>query len=152
MPLSITLRKTLCRQQGKYIFMGKSFLWRYFADSFLVIVFKQEKVWGQILYKIQVFLAASNFLKSAFEHNTAEYLVPMAGKNKYTWGKVILRDTLLFIQTGKSIGITSLYNTWYFAKTMKKVRFLTKNWLRIKTFFSLLKQKYCRRKFLVGWK
>ena len=77
--------------------MGKSFLNRYFAGTFLVILFKQEKVLGQILKeclqhskekcganfstKFKFFLAASNFLKSAFEHNTAEDLVQTAGKN-----------------------------------------------------------------------
>ena len=54
------------------------------------------------------FLAALNFLKSAFEHNTVEDLVPTAGKNIYAWGKVFLRDTFLVLfvilfEQGKNI-------------------------------------------------
>ena len=81
--------------------MGKIFLERYFVGSFMVFFFKQGKVWSKFLYKFKFFLGASNFLKSAFEHNTAEDLVPTAGKNRYVdryaWGKVFLRDTLLVL-------------------------------------------------------
>ena len=45
--------------------------------------FQTRKVWSKFLYKFKFFLGASNFLKSAFEHNTAEDLVPTSGKNRY---------------------------------------------------------------------
>ena len=44
---------------------------------FYGIFFKQGKVWSKFLYKFKFFLGASNFLKSAFEHNTVEDLVPL---------------------------------------------------------------------------
>ena len=40
-------------------------------------------MWSKFLYKFKFFVGASNFLKSAFEHNTAEDLVSTSGKNRY---------------------------------------------------------------------
>ena len=80
---------------------GENFSREILCWFFYGIFFKQGKVWSKFLYKFKFFLGASNFLKSAFEHNTAEDLVPTAGKNRYVdryaWGKVFLRDTLLVL-------------------------------------------------------
>merc|ERR1711954_424053 len=78
--------------------MGKIFMgilcWFFYG-----IFFKQGKVWSKFLYKFKFFVGASNFLKSAFEHNTAEDLVSTSGKNRYVEryarGKFFLRYTLL---------------------------------------------------------
>ena len=79
----------------------------------MIFFSNKEKCGANFSTKFKFFLAASNFLKSAFEHNTAEDLVPTAGKNIYAWGKVFLRDTLLvllwyFFQTRKSVEQISL--------------------------------------------
>merc|ERR1711954_24583 len=95
---------------------GKFFLIYTFL-ALLWYFFKQGKVWSKFLYKFKFFLGASNFLKSAFEHNTAEDLVSTSGKNRYvdryTWGNFFLRDTLLvllwyFFQKRKSVEQISL--------------------------------------------
>ena len=63
--------------------MGKIFLEIYFVGSFMVFFSNKEKCGANFSTKFKFFLTASNILKNAFEHSTAEDLVPTARKNRY---------------------------------------------------------------------
>ena len=75
-----------------------------------------------------------------------EDLVPMARKNRYAWGKVILRDTLLvfwgnFIQTWKSMrGNLLQYSSFYMKGSIVNRdiygSFMNKDMLRVHTLIS----------------